>query len=196
MSMSPRTRISDAQSLRALAHPARVALIEALAVHGSLTATEAGELIGQSPSNCSFHLRQLARFGLIESAPSADARNRPWQVVEGGIGVDVNHLEDADFNAAAASLNELWIARQAAAETDWTRRSAHESTSWREAAFSDLTVRWLTAEELARLHERVDELLLEFRDRRDPAQRPAGTRPVRAYFSAFPAVVQRDRDGD
>ncbi len=195
MPRSPRTRISDAQSLRALAHPARVALIEALAVHGSLTATEASELIGESPSNCSFHLRQLARFGLIEPTPSSDARQRPWQVVDGGIGVDVSQLDDAEFNAAAASVNELWIARQAAAETEWTRRSAQETKSWREAAFSDLTMRWLTVEELARLHERVDELLLEFRDRRDPANRPADTRPVRAYFSAFPAVADPGREG-
>lgn len=196
MTMSPRTRISDAQSLRALAHPARVALIEALAVHGSLTATEASDLIGESPSNCSFHLRQLARYGLIEAAPSTDARQRPWQVVDGGIGVDVSLLDDAEFNAAAAAVNELWLARQAAAEVDWTRRSALEPKSWREAAISDLAVRWLTVAELARLQERVDDLLLEFRERRDPAQRPAGARPVRAYFSAFPAVVHTDRDGD
>lgn len=196
MGMSPRTRISDAQSLRALAHPARVALIEALAVHGSLTATEASDLIGESPSNCSFHLRQLARYGLIEAAPSTDARQRPWQVVDGGIGVDVSLLDDAEFNAAAASVNELWIARQAAAETDWTRRSAQETKSWREAAFSDLTMRWLTVEELARLHDRIEDLLMEYRDRRDPAHRPPGARPVRAYFSAFPAVVRTDRDGD
>ncbi len=123
MSTPPARRIADAQTLRALAHPARLALIDALVVHGSLTATEASELIGESPSNYSFHLRQLGRFGLIEPAPSTDARNRRWQVVAGGIGVDGDGLADAGF-----------------------------------------------------------------RERRDPAQRPLGSRPVRAYFSAYPAA--------
>lgn len=194
MPTPPIRRIADAQSLRALAHPARLALIDALAVHGSLTATEASELIGESPSNCSFHLRQLARFGLIEPAPSGDARNRPWQVVAGGIGVDVNALDNAEFNAAAAAVNELWIGRQAAAEVDWTRRSPLEPKTWREASFSDFTVRWLTAPELAHLHDRVEELLADFRERRDPAKRPADSRPVRAYFSAFPAADHRGED--
>lgn len=192
MDRSPRRRITDTQSLRALAHPARVALIEALAVHGSLTATEASELIGESPSNCSFHLRQLAKFDMIEPAASSDGRNRPWQVVGGGIGVDVNSLDDAEFSSAATAVNELWIARQAAAEIDWTHRSAHETKPWREASFSNFTVRWRTVEELAQLQDRIDELIDEFRERRDPVERPAGARPIRINFSAFPAAGHPD----
>jgi DNA-binding transcriptional ArsR family regulator len=42
--------------LRALSHPVRLALLEALAT-GPLTATEAGELIDETPTTCSFHLR-------------------------------------------------------------------------------------------------------------------------------------------
>jgi hypothetical protein len=33
--------------------------IEALNDAGTLTATEAAERVGESPSNCSFHLRQI-----------------------------------------------------------------------------------------------------------------------------------------
>jgi DNA-binding transcriptional ArsR family regulator len=49
-------QISDARALRALSHPVRLALLEALAT-GPLTATEAGELIDETPTTCSFHLR-------------------------------------------------------------------------------------------------------------------------------------------
>jgi len=36
-------RLDDAQTMRALAHPVRIALIKALSLEGPLTATEVGE---------------------------------------------------------------------------------------------------------------------------------------------------------
>ena len=66
-------RSNDARTLRALAHPVRVALIETLSVEGPLTATEAGERIGESPTTCSFHLRQLAKYGFVEEAGAGRA---------------------------------------------------------------------------------------------------------------------------
>ncbi|MGA7362323.1 MAG: helix-turn-helix domain-containing protein [Candidatus Dormiibacterota bacterium] len=49
--------MSDAQTMRALSHPVRQALIETLTLDGPLTATQASERIGESPTTCSFHLR-------------------------------------------------------------------------------------------------------------------------------------------
>ena len=60
--------ITDARTLRALSHPVRLALIEQLTIGGPMTATEVGELIGESPTTCSFHLRQLAKYGFVEEA--------------------------------------------------------------------------------------------------------------------------------
>jgi len=67
--------------MRALAHPMRVALLEALSREGSLTATQAGDLLGESPANCSFHLRTLAEHGFVEEAPGGSGRQRPWRRV-------------------------------------------------------------------------------------------------------------------
>src|SRR5262245_60240338 len=74
-------RITDARMLRALAHPARIAILEHLALDGPATATQCADVAGLSPSACSYHLRALARFGFIEPAPdgAADGRHRPWQ---------------------------------------------------------------------------------------------------------------------
>ena len=63
--------------MRALAHPVRLALLEVLADEGRLTATEAGERIGESPANASFHLRQLAKYGFVEEAEGAPAAGAP-----------------------------------------------------------------------------------------------------------------------
>src|ERR1019366_5338154 len=77
--------ISDARTLRALAHPVRLALIETLSIEGPMTATEAGERIGESPTTCSFHLRQLAKYGFVEEAGDAPGRRRPWRLVSQGV---------------------------------------------------------------------------------------------------------------
>lgn len=60
--------------MRALAHPVRSSLLELLIIDGPITATEAGERLGESPTTCSFHLRQLARYGFVEEAGGGPGR--------------------------------------------------------------------------------------------------------------------------
>ena len=62
------TRLTDPRALRAYAHPVRLKLVALLRTEGPLTATRAGELLGESSGTCSFHLRQLAKYGLVGSA--------------------------------------------------------------------------------------------------------------------------------
>ncbi|MDX3659405.1 helix-turn-helix domain-containing protein [Streptomyces sp. ID05-26A] len=61
-------------------HPVRLALLDLLAEHGTLTSTQAAARLGQSSGLCSFHLRQLAELGLIEEAPHQGGKARPWQL--------------------------------------------------------------------------------------------------------------------
>ena len=75
----PEVKLSDPKALRGYAHPLRMALIGLLRQQGPMTATQAAERLGESVPNCSFHLRQLAKYGLAERAPGADARERPWR---------------------------------------------------------------------------------------------------------------------
>src|ERR1700750_2527894 len=76
MPFDPPREVTDPRAMRALAHPVRLALIEALAER-PLTATEAGERVGESPANASFHLRQLAKYGFVEEAEGGTGRPRP-----------------------------------------------------------------------------------------------------------------------
>ena len=73
------TKLTDPRALRAMAHPIRLSLIGLLRREGPLTATHAGELIGESSASCSFHLRQLAKYGLVEEAGGGKGRERPWK---------------------------------------------------------------------------------------------------------------------
>src|SRR5438876_11149922 len=72
--------LSDPRAIRALAHPARLAIIEALLPGDELTATERASLTGLSPSATSYHLKALQKWGIVEAGHArADRRDRPWR---------------------------------------------------------------------------------------------------------------------
>jgi hypothetical protein len=71
-------RVADPLALRAIAHPKRLALLELLLVEGTATATRCAQVLGDSPSSWSFHLRTLARYELVEEAPGGVGRRRSW----------------------------------------------------------------------------------------------------------------------
>ena len=72
--------IKDPRALRALAHPARQRLIHELFSGRVLTATEAADMVGLTPSAVSHHLRALEKYGLARRAVSSnDGRERPWE---------------------------------------------------------------------------------------------------------------------
>ncbi|MEU8075678.1 helix-turn-helix domain-containing protein [Catellatospora citrea] len=76
--------VSDPTAIRALAHPLRLDLLELLAATGPATAAHCGRILGVPQANCSFHLRQLAKYGFVEDAgPGRDQRERRWRVPEG-----------------------------------------------------------------------------------------------------------------
>ena len=106
MSFDGARELTDPRTMRALAHPVRLALLEALAHHGPLTATEAAEHVGESPSNCSFHLRQLAKYGFVEEAEGGAGRRRPWRAVSIGTQFSDVH-EDTETALAAGTLGRV-----------------------------------------------------------------------------------------
>jgi DNA-binding transcriptional ArsR family regulator len=72
--------ITDPEGLRALANPVRQRILMQLAVLGHARAADLAEAIGQPANSVSFHLRVLAKAGLIVEAPehARDKRDRVW----------------------------------------------------------------------------------------------------------------------
>src|SRR5216683_7080410 len=103
-------RLTDPRALRALAHPIRMSLLGLLRTEGPLTATRAGELLGESSASCSFHLRQLAKYGLAEEAGGGRGRERPWQAT--AMLTDVPAVADSPELAAASDLFRSVIAER------------------------------------------------------------------------------------
>jgi DNA-binding transcriptional ArsR family regulator len=93
-----RHRLDDPAALRALAHPVRLDVLSFLMSAGPATASACARAVGDTPSNCSYHLRVLAAHGLVEHAPSVDGRERPWRATFTGV--------DSDLDAADPRLSE------------------------------------------------------------------------------------------
>ena len=73
-------KLDDPGALKALAHPARLAVVDELYQGNERTASELAELTGLSPSAMSYHLRALERWGIVEhAAEREDGRERPWR---------------------------------------------------------------------------------------------------------------------
>jgi len=184
MSFEPR-RLTDATVMRALAHPTRIALHELIAREGELTATQAGERLGLTPANVSYHLRQLAKYGFIEEGSSVPGRARPWRVRSAGHAWD-GIGADAETNAAASALTSVFLERDIGRLRDWLDREPTADPDWRRAAFLAESLLYLTQDELAEVGRMITELLLTFADRIDPAMRPGGSVPVQVLASGFP----------
>ena len=188
--------LTDPRTMRALAHPVRLALLEALTHHGPLTATEAAEHVGESPSNCSFHLRQLAKYGFVEEAGGGKGRARPWRMTTHGMEITNTH-DDPETEIAIDALVSLIRERQLDRYRTWRETRATYPRRWRDAAEDADLVFHLTAEELKQLSEDLLALLRSrFPERNtDPSLRPPGSVPVEMLVLAYPLTLP-PADGD
>jgi DNA-binding transcriptional ArsR family regulator len=180
-------KITDAQTIRALAHPVRIALIEELSTAGPMTATEVGERIGESPTTCSFHLRQLAKYGFVEEAGGGKGRSRPWRMTSIGMSFSLTH-DDPEAEIAASALSRVLRERQLARYQTWLQTKAAYPRRWREAADESKWGGYLTAGELEQLNEEIVTLLRSrFHERlTDPSKRPPGSALVELLMFSYP----------
>lgn len=101
--------LSDPAAVRALAHPARLVVIDALYDGEVLTATECAERAGVTPSAMSYHLRALEKAGLVVRAESrGDGRERPWKRAGRDLRIDVSR-KGSDGAAAGLAAAELLV---------------------------------------------------------------------------------------
>lgn len=185
MSLQKR-ELRDPRAMRALAHPLRLKLLELATREGTLTSTRAAELTGESTGSCSFHLRQLAKYGFMEEAPGRRGRERPWKPVHQDLRwSDVQ--PDDDAAAAAGALTEALLDRDLASLQRYVRGRAAEPPEWREAMLMSTSHLYLTAEELDEFGRDYLALVGRYLDRtRDSSLRPPGARAVRGLAVAFP----------
>ncbi|MEU9831259.1 winged helix-turn-helix domain-containing protein [Streptosporangium sp. NPDC048047] len=193
MTQEARRQLTDPVAMRALAHPARLAILNRLQAEGPATATEVAEVVGVTPSAASYHLRMLAKYGFAEDAPArGDARERVWRHSPGGMVLSPEAGDPPEVRAAKDLL--IKAVRDHAAD-EATRALAsfdREPAEWQEASIFYRTALLVSAEELGELHRRIDELLDPYSiNRRDRAEAPPGARVAEAQVNLFPRAERR-----
>ena len=179
-------QLSDPKTMRALAHPTRLALLEAILREGPLTATEAANLLDDSPGNISWHLGILAKYGYIEEV-GAKGRRRPWRLASLGASFSPANEEARDFAAAEEALETTVLEMSRARYRQWQASRHAFGAEWRRASFTNVSIEYLTAEELDALSNEFTALLQRYSDRAvDRAQRPRDALPVQVTAMGHP----------
>ena len=180
-------RVTDPRMLRALAHPARLAILRYLALDGPATATECAEVAGLSPSACSYHLRSLAQYGFVEEdrESAADGRQRPWRARVISLTWGNEPGTTAGMRVAGQLLEETMRAQAEELRERYQDRQSEYPAQWQRALGSTNDVLHVTPEELIALQERLIELFGEFR-RLSPDERPPGTGRVHVLLDLTP----------
>jgi DNA-binding transcriptional ArsR family regulator len=168
--------IRDVPSLQALAHPTRLALLEAIGQAGAMTATQASEVVGESPTACAYHLRMLARLGFIEDAGGGRGRERPWRLVPTSMRIGAESGNPAAARAAAA-VEQVLLERFITSIRRFDLARSQYPPAVRDVTDTIQSIAFATPEELAELREELIALLSRYVDRLDPARRPAGGYP-------------------
>jgi DNA-binding transcriptional ArsR family regulator len=184
-------RALDASALKAYAHPLRMRMIRYLADHGSATATELARVTGESTGQTSYHLRQLARHGLIEDDPHrGTGRERWWRPASFSVDAAA-HGKDPSTAPAARMVLSAMVEGRAETLERWV--SAPEPPrEWVTASLHDQRTFELTAAELDDLGKALQEVLDRYRElsreRRTSGTAPEGAARVRTYVDAFPLL--------
>jgi DNA-binding transcriptional ArsR family regulator len=182
-----RRRIGGSEELAALAHPVRLDLMNYLMSAGPATASRCARAVRDTPSNCSYHLRVLARHGLVEpvdradAGGSADGRERPWRATVTGFGVDE---ESADPEQAAA-FAAIAVQRDQRLATEYLASRDQLEPDWAAAAGLNTYTLRMTAAELTELTGRLDALIRPYLAP-TRADAPAGSQLVHLGVHGFP----------
>ena len=174
------------QQMRALAHPLRMRILELLA-HAPSTATLLAREIGESTGSTSYHLRALAKAGLIEEdAERGTGRERWWRrrpptFIQVPTGAD-----DAEGRALETQMWTDMVRRDDEALARFFEHLPEMSADWRRAATIANWNAWLTPEEVVGLAERIAEIVIQHRD--EAARKRPGAHRVFVSFRALPWI--------
>lgn len=180
-------RLQDPGALRALAHPARLLVVDELYQGSERTASELAKITSLTPSAMSYHLRALERWGIVERGDAReDGRERPWRAAGRSL------IWDSEVSAVAAASQDVIAAGVLEQLRDafrrWTVVESAESEIWRSVASLKRSFMWLTDEEAQAFMSEMDEVVQKRLSGRDAENHPEGTRRVLYLMGFVPTV--------
>ena len=184
-----RRRIAEPEALEALAHPVRLELINHLMAAGPATASACARAVGDTPSNCSYHLRVLAQVELVGEVASPDGRERPWRALITGFDTGAEDSA-APMTAQEAKLLAVSVQRDQRVLREYLARRDDEPEAWRRADFHGGYTLRLAPEELRELTGKLDALIRPYIAATRPAPPPESELvhlAVQAFRAGSPA---------
>jgi DNA-binding transcriptional ArsR family regulator len=184
-------KLSDSAAVRALAHPARLTIVDQLYQGLERTASELAELTGLSPSAMSYHLRALERSGIVvRGERRGDGRERPWRSAARSLTLS---SDDAASTVAAADVITGGYLEHLRSEfRRWSLAEAHESDGWRRVSGIRRSFLWLSEAEATAAAAEFAALIDRYIAGRDAVQHPAGTRRMICLLALVPEVTDRE----
>jgi len=158
--------VHDPTILRAIAHPVRNRILTELGASGSMRAADVARELDIPANQASFHLRQLAKYGLVEEDSDAarDKRDRVWRLVsEDGVSINLGDFTGEPEGRAAAGVFRQQAAAWGHAVVDAVYAPAEDDPPALRTV-NDSAIR-LTVEEAHELAAEVDELIRSWRHR-------------------------------
>jgi DNA-binding transcriptional ArsR family regulator len=151
---------------------------------GPSTATRLARATGESTGATSYHLRALARAGVIEEEVGRGNGRERWWRRRGKMLVIPTGAEDAETRAAEHRMRSVFLERDEDAMQRYLDQEAELDTELRAAAFVGGWSGWATPEEIDAIAHRVMALVDELR--RPEVERPEGARRIYVTFRAIP----------
>jgi DNA-binding transcriptional ArsR family regulator len=151
--------LTDPDVLEALAHPVRLDLLSYLMSNGPATASTCARAVGDTPSNCSYHLRTLARHGLVERVESTDRRQRPWRATITGFDLNLDAAPASREGRGAAAVLAASLALEQRLLRDYLSQRDEVPAPWRDADLASSYTLRVSPSELAALGEQLDGLI-------------------------------------
>ena len=174
--------------MRALSHPARWRALDYLGTVDEATATECARAVGITPSAMSYHLRALAKVGMVDEADGrGDGRERLWRRKRHGFSISAGHRAPEAARAAEDAMSEAVIVVEDQRIREWLARRHDEPQEWYDASAISESAPYLTVEELAELNRKVQELLTPY-EKRGRKGRPDGARRTQIVWRSFPSA--------
>jgi DNA-binding transcriptional ArsR family regulator len=190
--MSPKrltgtVKLEDVGALKALAHPARLAVVDELYQGSERTSSELAELTGLSASAMSYHLRALERWGIVERGEEReDGRERPWRAVGRTLKFDPETISTAAVDVVAGTTFEHLRDQF----RRWALVERGETKAWRDVAGVSRAYLWLTEEEATAFDAELSAVIKKYVADRDAEHHPEGTRRVFTLVAIVPGVEQ------
>lgn len=198
MALNDNEIVFEMAALKGLAHPLRVAIIDALSGYGPATASALAERLGESSGATSYHLRQLEKHGFVqEDTTRGSGRERWWERVPRPISLNSTELGPSSADRAASDLvmAEWQRNRHKRLSAYLTHGLEAVGKEWLEASGVSTANVQLTREQMSDLTEElaavVDGYLKKYRNQKKP-----GARPVQIHVDVFPLIDGAEQPGD